>query len=415
MRLVAAVLVAAAIAGCSDRERANPFDPKNPNTRGAPSNLVAMAGDGRVDLTWDAASGVGFVGFRLYRKTPLDTAYAPLSGVLAPATTTYQDVALLNGLEHRYRLLFVFDDGERGPAAEDVATPGRARPWLVDGSRGRLYRITPDGRRVAAEFGGFVAPAAVAVDSVRGHVWLSDALAGRVAAIDPATGVTVSIPGLVTPSSLAVDPLDRVTWVCDEDGSKLWAFDPAGNPVGAPIEPLELPLSVAVDVFDRSVVVCERAGSRLRRYAPDHSLLATLTVDRPSRVAVDSVTRRAWVTSFEAGTLTRVPPSFTAIELTIPGFEGPIGVAVDPKRGTIWVADAVAGEVVALDRTGAVLFRVGGLPEARELAADPETGDLWVVVPGSGELVRISATGQVLHRLGGFAQPLGIAVDPGRR
>src|SRR6185369_8642348 len=128
-----------------------------------------------------------------------------------------------------------------------------------------------------------------------------------------------------TPAALAVDPLARVTWVCDESG-KLYAFGPAGNVSGTVLEPLELPIGIAVDVFDRSVVVAERAGGRLRRYALDHGLLSTLSIDRPSRVAIDSLDRRVWVTSFEAGTLTKIPPSFSAFEATVPGFGGPIGV-----------------------------------------------------------------------------------------
>jgi streptogramin lyase len=416
MRVVAAVLVLFALAGCSDRQRSNPFDPRNPNTGGAPSGFVAIAGDGRVDLRWDPSAARGLAGFLLYRKTALDTAYSPLSSVLSPTTFRYADVGLLNGLEHRYRLYFVFDDGGmRGPAAEDVATPGRARPWVADGSRGHLYRLTPDGRRIADDFGGFVAPAGVGIDSVTGHVWVSDAIGGRVAMIEPENRVTVSIPGLVTPSSMAVDPLTRVTWVCDEGGDKLYAFDPAGDPVGAAIEPLSLPLGVAIDPTDRSVVVCERAGSRLRRYAADQTLLSTFTVDRPSRVAIDSVTRRVWVTSFEGHSLIRVAPSLTLVELTVPGFQGPIGVTVDPQRGLIWVADPLAGQLVVLDRGGSILYRIGGLQEVREVAIDPESGDAWASVTGVGQVVRVSSAGVILQRVGGFAQPLGIAVDPGRR
>jgi DNA-binding beta-propeller fold protein YncE len=204
-----------------------------------------------------------------------------------------------------------------------------------------------------------------------------------------------------------------VTWVCDEDGGKLWAFDPTGTPVGNAIDPLALPIGVAVDPFDASALVCERNGNTLRRFAPDHSLLGTIPVPAPSRVAIDSLTRRAWVTSFTGAAVYKVPPSFTAIEDTIPGFAGPLGVAVDPRRGRVWVADAVAGQVVGLDRSGAVLMRIGGLSQPRDVAVDLETGDVWVTVTGRGEVARISSGGVVLQRLDGFAQPLGIAVSNG--
>jgi DNA-binding beta-propeller fold protein YncE len=375
---------------------------------------MAIAGNGRVDLRWKPVIGTGLRGFHVYRSTANDPVYHLITGVLAPASTGYADIGLLNGLEHRYLLYFVFEDGsDRDPPAADAATPGRSTGWVVDGSRGTLYRITPDGRRVISTFSGFDGPTAVAVDSVTGHVWIADSFGGRVAILEPSSGVSVNIPGVGTPSTMAVDPLDRVTWVCDESG-RLLAFDPNGDPSGSVIEPLSLPIGAAVDVFDRSVVVCERSGNRLRRYGSDHSLLGALTVDRPSRVAIDSVTRRIWVTSFEGKTVVRVPPSMSAIESTTPGFQGPIGVAVDTHRGRIWVADAVAGQVVALDRNGTVEFRVSGLTDVRELAIEPESGDVWAVLPDRGELVHLSSAGVIVRRLTGFGQPLDVAIDPGR-
>ncbi|HET9326508.1 MAG TPA: hypothetical protein VFQ05_07045 [Candidatus Eisenbacteria bacterium] len=408
------LLLALLLAGCSQREHTNPLDPDNPNTGGGPAGFMAIAGDGRVDLSWSPVTGTsGILGFHLYRQTGSNP-YQLISGLLPPASAGYADLGTLNGLEHRYRLYLVNEEGvDRQPPASDVATPGRARGWVVDNKRQALYRITPDGRRVVRTFGGFSGPVAVAVDSVTGFVWVSDRLAGRVAILNPATGVTINVPGLGYPSTLTVDPLQGMAWVCDEPG-RLWSFDPFGRPIGGAIEPLQFPIGVAVDVFDRSVVVCERDGNRLRRYAPDHSPLAEITVNRPSRVAIDSVTRRAWVTSFQSRTVTRVPPSFTFIEATLQGFQGPVGVAVDAHRGRIWVADAIADQLVALDRSGTVQFRVSGLNSVSDVAVDQGTGQVWAVLEEEGQVVRISSTGTIMSRLSAFAQPLGVAVDPGR-
>jgi DNA-binding beta-propeller fold protein YncE len=413
MRVVAAVLTLVLAAGCSHRDRANPFDPENSETGGAPAGFVALAGDGRIDLRWTAASSSGLQGYRIYRRTANDTAYRPLTGLLPRVVSGYADVGVLNGLEHSYLLYYVFQDGERPPAANDRATPGPSRGYVVDGTRGTLTRVTPDGRHVVATFGGFSGPTGVAVDSVTGHVWVADAYGARVTIVDPGSGVTTQIPGVGTPTTLAVDPLARVTWVSDESG-RLRAFDPTGDPLGSVIEPLSLPAGVAVDVFDRSVVVCERGASRLRRYDLGGSLLGTLTVNRPWRVAIDSVTRRCWVTSFESRTLYKVPPSFTAIEDTVTAFQGPMGVAVDVRLGRIWVADAVAGQLVALDRNGTVLFKVLGMTSVREIAVDRESGDVWAVMPERGEVARVTSAGLVKSRLAAFTEPLAVAVDPGR-
>jgi len=410
------LVLALLLAGCSQREHANPLDPDNPQTGGGPSGFMAIAGDGRIDLRWTPIFGTqGIIGFHLYRQAGTDPVYHLVSGLLPPSISGYADVGALNGLEHRYRLYYVSENGtDRTPPASDVATPGRVRVWVVDGGRHALFRVTPDGRRVVTTFGGFDSPSFVAVDSVTGHVWVADPFRHQVAIINPTSGLTVSIPGLGTPLCVAVDPLTRVGWVTDDTDGVVWSFDSAGQPSGSVIEPLQTPSGVAVDVFDRSVVICERDGNRVRRHASDHSLLATLTVSLPSRVAIDSVTRRAWVTSFQGRTLVRVPPAFNAVEATIPGFQGPIGVAVDAYRGRIWVADYLAGQLVALDRNGTVQFRVSGMNAVRDVAVDQDTGDVWAVCPDRGELVHLTTAGVIRNRLTVFGQPLGVAVDPGR-
>ena len=416
--LLVALLVAAAAlasAGCSRRERANPFDPRNPTTRGGPSGFVALASSGRVDLRWDAVVGNGLQGYRLYRKTPADTGYVAISSLLFPNRTQYADVGLQNGLDHAYRLYFVLaGEGETGPPAEDVATPGPGRPWIAEAGGGRLLGLTPDGRHVATQQGGFESPTAVAVDSASGRVWVSDSFGGRVASLDPASGVLVSIPGLLSPGALVAEPLTQSAWVCDEQDNVVREFSSSGAPLGAPIEPVLTPIGIAIGAWDRSLWICERGLDRLRHYTADGSLAGSIPIAGPSRVATDSVAQRTWVTSFANGRVYRVAPSGT-VELDLPGFQGPIGVAVDPRRGRIWVTEALGNRITVLQRDGAVAFHVTGLPETRDVAIDPTTGDAWAVAPGSGEVVRISFAGVVLRRLGGLSSPFGVAFDPGRR
>jgi len=413
MRRLLPLLVLAALASCSHRDRANPFDPSNPDTHGGPSGLIALAGDGRVDLRWDPVAGTSLVGYRLYRRTAAETTFRVISALLPPATARYADVGLLNGLDHFYRLAFVFDpDGERGQAAEDTATPGPARPWVTDTDLGQIFRIAPDGRRIAFVKSGLSAPNAVAIDRSSGAVWVSDAFAGNVVVLNPWTGATVTIPGLVSPAALAVEPAGHSAWVCDERGGTVYQFDPAGSPVGNAIAPIDTPIGVALDPADRSAWIAERGAGRVRHYSESHVLLGSTTVNKPSRVAVDSLTRNPWVTSFESGQVFELDPSGNLVR-TIPGLRGPIGVTVDARRGRIWVADALASQLVVLDRFGTVLFRVGGISEVRDVSVDPATGEAWAVATGTGEVVRVSLGGTVLRRLGGFRQPVGISVDPG--
>ncbi len=52
------------------------------------------------------------------------------------------------------------------------------------------------------------------------------------------------------------------------------------------------------------------------------------------------------------------------------------GVAIDPRRGRIYIRELVARRVIALDLAGEIRFRVD-VPKVAALAVDPEDGNVW--------------------------------------
>ncbi len=399
-------------AGCSFRERANPFDPHNPDTGGRPANFVALAGNGRAELRWQAVTGNGLIGYQIFRRVPPATDFEPLSSILPPGTSQYNDNGLLNGLDHHYRLFYVFDVGFGGDPAEDVATPGTPIPWTVDAGLGALDRITPDARHIYQRRGGFSGPAAVAVDSILGTVWISDASSGQVTILQPATEVRTLIPGLVSPSGIGVNSSDGSAWVCDETGGRVHHFSSSGSPLHTAVQPLDRPTSVAVDVDNGSAWICERGGNRVLRRRADGSAMWGIPVTAPSRIALNR--GEAWVTSFSTGAVRRIDSTGT-VTATYNFITGPIGIAVDVRRSRVWVADAGGGRLVRLRLDGSVDVVVPGLSSVREVAVDVESGEAWAVLPDLGEVVRVSPAGQILRRMGGFDAPFAVSVDPGGR
>ena len=119
------------------------------------------------------------------------------------------------------------------------------------------------------------------------------------------------------------------------------------------------------------------------------------------------------MTSFTTGVVYRVSATGAVLD-SLTQFSGPIGVAVDPRRGRIWICDALAGRLHAFDRNGTSLVTISSLPEVREVAVDLRTGDAWATVPGDGRVVRVTGSGQVIEQARNLAGPLGIAIDPGR-
>jgi len=413
MRRVAALLAVALLAGCSAREHANPFDPRNPITGGRPAGFIALAGAGLAELRWNPPAVAGDFEYQLFRRVEGETEFSSLGSRLTGSTTRYLDFGLTDGRLHEYRLYFVFGGERGGLPAEDACTPGPLRPWFADLSRRSLIETTPDGRHVLLEAGGFNGPAYVAVDPTRGWVWLSDTYDGTVVIFDPVLArIRTSITSLTEPVAITVDPLDQTAWVCDQGRNAVYHFLPTGDAAApAQLPAITKPIGVACDPAGDAIWVCARGADEVRRYSRTGTRLGITPLFAPSRVAVDSLTGDAWVTSLEGGRVVRFSSDGIARD-TVP-LPGPVGVAVDHRRGRIWVADPVAGEIIALRRSGVVEFRVGALTEAVDVAVDLATGDAWATVLGQSAIVRISPTGSLLRRLGGLGQPYGIALDPG--
>jgi streptogramin lyase len=400
-------------AGCTSRPHSNPFDPANPQTGGRPAGFAALAEDHAVLLRWQAASSPQLMGYQVMRLGPADSAFRPITDVLPPGRTTVADAGLLNGVQLRYRLYFVFERGLGGLPAEDMATPGPLAPWIADFGGGLLVRLSADGRHVAQSLqsADVIDPVAVDVDPADGRVW-AVAPSGGVLVYQSDTGrETLVGQGLTQPVSVVVDRSTGAAWVGDAGSGVVAHLQPTGAPADPPaLGGLQYPGSLALDARNGAIWVVEQDGDRVRQYDALGALAATADVPQPTAVAVDSLMHEAWVTSFAFGRVVHLSSNAVPLD-TITACRGPLGIAVDARRGRIWVADAATDQVVALARSGSVQFRIAGLPEARTIAVDDSTGEAWVTLTAAGAVARLSPTGHEITRVGGLTAPWGLALD----
>ena len=411
MRRVLALLVAAALAaGCSNRERLNPLDPANARTGGAPQGFVALADNRSVLLEWSPSVTGLTLGVRLFRAVGAGAAPESLAD-LPPGVTQFLDSGLTNGVDYGYRISFILQNGSLSSSAGDVATPGTARPWLVDYSARAVDRITPDCRHIAESLSGpFEGPAAIDVNK-DGRLWVCDPVAGRLWRVTPGL-LEEEVGSLQQPVAVAIDRRLGRAWICDQGLRALQSLDTV-NPVAPYVDlrGLATPLDVAIDPIDGSAWVCERTGDRVRHISVLGVAIGSAVVAEPSRVAVDSVTHQVWVSSEAAHRVTVFTTTGTPVD-TLLGLAGPIGLAIDPIAGSIWVADTDGDRVIVFDRSGNVRFRVSNVFQPLAIAIDRRNGDAWVAQAAIGQVTRIDAGGRVLGHIGGFTQPYDIALAP---
>ena len=414
--LVALTVLAALAASCSRRERANPLDGANPSTGGAPEGFNAFADHGLVRLSWNARQDLPIDGFQLLRLEQGDSVYRSLTDVLPTFSSQFFDSNVLDGHDYRYRLFYVVHGELSAKPAEDVATPGPLRPWVVDAELGRVIRLTPDGRDALFSRTGFGNVGALAVTPGGGSIWVTDELAGTLDIVNPTALTGPHLTGLGAPAGIALDPVDGTAWVCDRGGAAVGAvlhFDASGaRTPPVVLDNLDDPVSVATDPGDGSVWETEFGGGFVRHFQRDGTRIGGRPLLSPSRVAVDSTNSQAWVTSIASGWVWRVSTALTVLDSL--RLQSPVGIALDWRRRTAWIADVDGNQLVAVNMdTRVVRFRVGNLGNPWDVAVDLATGDAWAVARGTSRAYRVSPTGVVLAAVGGLGDPFGIRLDPG--
>jgi predicted phage tail protein len=94
---------------------------------GAPTNVVATAGNGQASLTWSAPASNGGSAIGNYRVTPFigSTAQAPI--LTGSAARTFTVTGLINGTSYRFRVAAVNSVGTgANSAASNSITPNSA-------------------------------------------------------------------------------------------------------------------------------------------------------------------------------------------------------------------------------------------------------------------------------------------------
>ena len=211
--LVALVaLLAAALAGCTTRDRNNPLDPKNRETRGLITGFNALAGDRVVELRWVRLSNEGVIGYRIQRWRPGGTPAALPGADFAEYVAAAEDPAVQNESTYVYRLIARLASGDSAFSAPDTATPGTRRIAAIVADLPGLVGLTSDARDILYEFQDKAPYEDLELDEQRGWFWVclyDDGTVVRRRFNGSNVGVEVAVTG---PADLTTTPQRGTGW-----------------------------------------------------------------------------------------------------------------------------------------------------------------------------------------------------------
>jgi DNA-binding beta-propeller fold protein YncE len=206
---------------------------------------------------------------------------------------------------------------------------------------------------------------AVAIDARRNRIYVSDTNTTSVAVIDGNTGqvvTTVALPPSGNePLGMAFNPQNRLLYVARNTGfGTVNVVDTKTDTLLAqPLTVGGFPYKIAVDPLLNRVYVTAFGGSFPASTGPGVYAVSGRTgkvvrfIDvqssNPSNIAIDPVTRIAYVPNGFDGTIAVIDLARNKLVNTVPVIGGQLqGVAVDPLRNRVYVTDALNGRLYVL-------------------------------------------------------------------
>jgi len=355
---------------CTDRERSNPLDPKNPETKGRVSGVRVYSQERRVTIRWDRLNMDGVQAIQIYRKAGMDSAFARVG--TASSSYFYIDSTVTYGFNYEYYVTALVAGYESPPSQHVHIVPGPTYTWVADVESGYLTRLTHDLQYHVFEFG------------------------------------ILSFPCL-----LAVSPQERSAWVYSRFSESIYKVNRVGHP-DVQLHQYQHITHMAVDTLSHELwFSISEQGSLILLDSLGRQLIVSKEIHRPSRLAVDSRHHVCYVIDDATHDIFKVSDDGRVLD-RLQGLTSPQDIVFVPLAQTLWVADST--RILAYDLAGNPTgLEINNFFFASLIAYDFVRDMYWLVdlepVGQNASLVKVSGDGRTLFELAEFMHPTSIAVN----
>ncbi len=416
-RVLAALALALTVgAGCSPRDRSNPFDPQNQTTHGGLTGFNAIGGDGVVSLRWPLLAQEGVQSYRVDRWIPGGPP-VPLPGaVYPPHVSAAEDLTARNDTTYLYRLVALLESGGTAESPPDTVTPGTRRTLVLVAELPGVVGLSPDARDIL--FANLVGESYddLDLDSTRGTFWLSQYDRGRIVGRNfEGTGVGFEF-FLDHPTDLAISTRHAIVWAAQPDRrrvARLGTIDTTRTPI-AGVGPARI---VEANSDNSTLWIGSDDGGVFYASSATADTIQSWRLDaRVNAIAIDAAANVAWVATRTGDLcdLYRVTPGNVTVERVRSGLLNVTDMEVETVTHTLWICERGApltgnGRLSRLGPAGEALTTVTGL-EPYALAVEPGSIACWVTDIKSDRLIEVGANGATLRRSLPLGVPYGVRV-----
>ncbi len=381
---------------CTDRERSNPLDPKNPDTQGKPTGLRVYSIQDTVFLQWDAINLDDLIGYQLYRRRSDESDFSPLI-LLSRSLTSFKDFDVEFNIRYEYQLTALGRNYESAPSPPQRITPGPTLSWAVNNLSGQLIKLSHDAQHQIFRVSGFFTLVDVEPNPNSGEVWVVERLSrfiGNAVRVSASGRVREPIVPFVGPVDAAIHFDSNAVWVADREDGVVAKLDSLGGRLFA-IQDFAAPTALDVDQRSGACWVADAASRRVARIPADGSAFALAPAPFFSlqSLVVNSRDGSVWVA--DSSRVVKLAEDGSH-ELTLAyNFEFASKVSVNENTGEVWVIDFRPSRVLKFSENGDLLFELGGFLAPRDLAANPFDNGCVVADTDNNRLVKIDASGAI--------------------
>jgi hypothetical protein len=346
MRLVPILLAGLLILTCSDRERANPLDPGNPDTHGAPTGFQVVANRDTAWLSWNPVQVAGLEQYLLYRSIGTDP--LRLHHRMGPDSTIFTDISLQYDSTYVYALEAKTEMGLSRRTEPDTLIPGPHNFLVNDKSSSTIWSISFDGRhRLDHLYIDW--PDALTYHPVSQRVWIaSNAFWDKAVYYMNARFHQIErVPLEARPIDIAVEASTGNVYALQIQPDKIERINSRGSIIGS--------ITVPADVYTNAMLAYDEIGNLLWFCNPGSAITGDIYSRRPLFPSV------SWEYAAQVGY--------------------PRKMIADPIQGGCWVATDAGLAYLAHD--GEAINYLDEM-QIRDLSINPDFGDCYFVARSFG-------------------------------
>ena len=404
-------LIVLLVSFCSDRQRTNPLDPRNPNSGGRIRQVGLVSRDDEVTVYWEALALEGITGYNVYRRGEGESVYEMAAHIPHPGSE-FVDSGRIYDQEISYRLSVQVDAYESPLSDSASITPGPYSWWVADYYGGVVAKLTYDGLHIIAEYLTGVLPVSVVVDSVSEEAWVID-LSGSLVKFSEQHEEGEWIVELETPEYIDINgPQDRI-WVSDSSGTQLVWLDGTGRVIGRLKGYTEIS-GLSASGRNGGCWISDKGNGQLMLVSQEGVPVLCIENDlqTPGILSYDDGGEFVWVA--DGSTLCIV--GLEGIIQEVIEFGHPIRhlSAVQGKEACWLIIDgevASSREVLKVNREGEIRFRSNEYGYGLSLESNSYNGGCLIAETGVGSIAVLSGDGVFMGRLQVFAGPTDIALE----